>query len=67
MKKNVGKVIEMNLRDTVEEYYGGKRVTINVYSILIEGEKDYLITKRDVNIQSSILGRIFLTLKQKMD
>jgi len=63
MKKNIGKVLEMNLRDIVEEQYGNRKITVNVYSILIEGEKDYLITKRDVNIKSSILGKHISYLK----
>lgn len=58
MRKLVGKVLEMNFIDKSIETFKGKEIRLNVFSILIEGEKKYLITKRDENINNDIVGKI---------
>lgn len=65
-KKYQGMITQQNLmQQDVVEQYGNKTVTLNLYSLLIEGEKTHLIYKRDKNLPQDMVGKTISYYKTK--
>lgn len=53
------------MKEKVIEQFGNRFITLNLYSIKFDSEKDYLVYKRDVNLPQDLVGKKLSYMKTK--
>lgn len=56
--KKTGIILNQNfIKQEIKSLKGNRLVTLNIYGLLITGEKNFLIYKRDVNLSQDLIGK----------